>query len=164
MSQKAGGTGQKETPSNLTGRVRTCPSELSPCPTPLHKCCDAVSAIACWALGLSPELDCLGYLLRYQSCPGVSSLVTSAAPAGATRSRANEGPDRGGSYIETRLLIATDRPGNGEGAGPTLRRISGALMTPDADSRGSDVLQADGPATAAAGRACRPQPSADYAR
>jgi hypothetical protein len=54
------GARTKETPSNLTVQVRTRPYGLSPCPISLHKCYETVSAIACWALALSPWFDCLG--------------------------------------------------------------------------------------------------------
>jgi len=64
----------KETPSNLTGRVSTGPDGLSPCPTPSYDYNGAVSAIACRAFGLSPELDCLGYVSPYQNKAGLSSL------------------------------------------------------------------------------------------
>lgn len=63
------------TPSNLTGPVRTCPCRFSPCPDPLYRYCEPVSAFACRAVGLSPELDCLGYCSPYQVIPILSRSV-----------------------------------------------------------------------------------------
>ena len=88
----------KETPSNLTGRVLTCPDELSPCPILRYEYYRTVSAIACRAAA-SP-LSSIAWGIFYRT--------------------------RSDDWCQVRLRMVS-KPGHKEGAGhASLRGMAGA--------------------------------------